>query len=230
MIKERSFRRSTSGLSECDASKLLVVCTLADRSAEFFRLAEWGDARSSEQADEPIVIDAVALAGIRFEAVAIDDRELAVMIANQPGALELSGDIGDPGAPYAKHRGEELVRERHPIRLNAVNRHEQPSGAPLLDRVKSIAGRSLAAKVQDGFGEAQRNPANGVALIKCCLAERGTHAQRCAGNLHNDLLCGGLAAEKSGHSDHTLVSDHPDLNRRSVHPALPLNRGQQWRV
>ena len=28
---------------------------------------------------------------------------------------------------------------------------------------------------------------NGLALIKCCLAERGTHAHRGAGNLHNDL-------------------------------------------
>ena len=55
----------------------------------------------SQQADEPIVIDAIALAGIRFEAVAVDNRKLAVVIANQAGALELSSDIGNPSAPYA---------------------------------------------------------------------------------------------------------------------------------
>jgi hypothetical protein len=162
------------------------------------------------------VIDAVALAGIRFEAVAIDDRKLAVMIANQAGALELSGDAGDPGAPYAKHRGEELVREGHPIRLDAIESHEQPPGAPLLDRVEPIARRGLRAEVQYGFGEAQQNPADGFALIKCRLAESGTQAQCGAGNLHNDLLGGGLAAEKSGHSNHALASNHPDFDRRTV--------------
>ena len=162
------------------------------------------------------MIDAVALAGIRFEAVPIDDRKLAVVIANQAGALELSGDIGDPGAPYSKHRGEELVREGHPIRLNTVNRHEQPPGAPLLDRVEPIARRGLRAEVQYGFGEAQQNPADGRALIKCRLAESGTQAQCGAGNLHNDLLGGGLAAEKSGQSNHALASNHPDFDRRTV--------------
>jgi len=42
------------------------------------------------------VIDLVALTSVRFEAVAIDDCELAVMIADQAGALELSGGNGDP--------------------------------------------------------------------------------------------------------------------------------------
>ena len=138
------------------------------------------------------------------------------MIANQAGALELSGDAGDPGAPYAKHRGEELVREGHPIRLDAIESHEQPPGAPLLDRVEPIARRGLRAEVQYGFGEAQQNPADGFALIKCRLAESGTQAQCGAGNLHNDLLGGGLAAEKSGQSNHTLASNHPDFDRRTV--------------
>src|SRR5207249_3577163 len=53
---------------------------------------------------KPIVIDAVALASGHFEAVAIDDREQAPMVADQPRALEFSGGIGDPGAPHAKHR------------------------------------------------------------------------------------------------------------------------------
>jgi hypothetical protein len=51
------------------ALNLLLVCTMAD------------EAPSSEKLDEPIVIDAVALAGCRFEAFTIDDCELAMMIA-----------------------------------------------------------------------------------------------------------------------------------------------------
>jgi hypothetical protein len=59
--------------------------------------------RWSKHPGKTIVIDAVALASIRFEPVAVDDRELTVMIANQAGTLELSGDIGDPRTPYTKH-------------------------------------------------------------------------------------------------------------------------------
>jgi hypothetical protein len=100
--------------------------------------------------------------------------------------------------------------------LNAVDRHEQPPGASLLDRVEPIASCGLRAEVQNGFSEAQHDPTDGLALIKCSLAESGTHAQCGAGNLHNNLLGGGLAAEKSGHSDHALHSDHPDFDRRSI--------------
>jgi hypothetical protein len=100
--------------------------------------------------------------------------------------------------------------------LNAVDRHEQPPGASLLDRVEPIASRGLRAEVQDGFGEAQHNPADGLALIKRSLAESGTHAQRGAGNLDDYLLGGGLATEKRRHSDYALHSDHADFDRRSI--------------
>ena len=65
-------------------------------------LPKWGP-WSSEQLVKPIVIDAVALAGGLFEAVAIDDREQAPMVADQARALEIAGGIGDPGAPHTKH-------------------------------------------------------------------------------------------------------------------------------
>ena len=99
MIKERSFQRSACGLERVPA-KVLVCLYAVGQSTRFFHLAQTGDALS-EQADEPIVIDAVALAGIRFKAVAVDNRKLAVVIANQAGALKLSSDISNPSAPYA---------------------------------------------------------------------------------------------------------------------------------
>jgi hypothetical protein len=80
---------------------------LIDEKRELFQAIESTpskiDARSSEQPVKSIVIDAVALAGGRFEAVAIDDREQAAMVADQARALELSGGIGDPGTPHTKH-------------------------------------------------------------------------------------------------------------------------------
>jgi hypothetical protein len=80
---------------------------LIDEKRELFQAIESTpskiDARSSEQPVKSIVIDAVALAGGRFEAVAIDDREQAAMVADQARALELSGGIGNPGTPHTKH-------------------------------------------------------------------------------------------------------------------------------
>src|SRR5258708_15340605 len=83
--------------------------------------------------DKTLMIDPVAFAGGRLEAVAIPDRDLAVMVADYSRALQLASSHGHPCAPHAEHRGEELVRHRHDIRLNAVVRHEQPTGASLLD-------------------------------------------------------------------------------------------------
>src|SRR5437762_7669022 len=113
-----------------------------------------------------LMIDAVAFAGGRLEAVAISDRDLAVMVADQSRALQLASSHGHPCAPHSEHRGEELVRHRHDIQLNAVVRHEQPTSESLLDRVQPIAGRSLGAEVHESGGEAKHSHAYGRALVE----------------------------------------------------------------
>ena len=49
------------------------------------------------------MVDVVALAGRRFEALAIDDGDLAMVVSDQFGTLKLTSDLGDPGAPYTEH-------------------------------------------------------------------------------------------------------------------------------
>src|SRR5216684_235878 len=69
-----------------------------------FDMVPVGTRPVSEQAHQPLVVDLIALAGGRFEAVVVDDGDLAAVIADEPRALQLSGGFGDPGAAHAKHR------------------------------------------------------------------------------------------------------------------------------
>src|SRR5438105_1891376 len=73
----------------------------------------WGAAGrlrpASRQGQEPLVVDVVTLAGGRLEALAIQDGELAAMIADEPRAVQLTDRFGDPGAPHPEHRRQELV-------------------------------------------------------------------------------------------------------------------------
>src|SRR3954454_8034437 len=95
----------------------------------------------SEQAIETVAIEHIALAGGAFEAVAIGDRDFALLEANQAGALELPRSFGDAGASDAEHRRQELVRHRNDVRGMSRPRHQEPAGTTLLNRVETIARR-----------------------------------------------------------------------------------------
>ena len=58
--------------------------------------------RLSEQPIELIVVDHVAFARGGFEPVTVGDCELAVMISDQPGALQVPGGGGNPSPPNAE--------------------------------------------------------------------------------------------------------------------------------
>src|ERR1700732_892150 len=133
------------------------------------RRSDW----ASEPLLEPSVVDAVALASGRFEAGVIDNRDLTAMVADQPGALQLSRNRRDSGAAHAEHRRQEFMRYRHDVRLDAVARHQQPARATLLHRMDPVAGGGLRAHVQNSCGEAQQHAAHGGALVKCRLAQSG---------------------------------------------------------
>ena len=89
------------------------------------------------------------------------------------------------------------MRHWHYIRLKPVVSHEEPAGAPLLDRVEPIAGRGLRAEVQGRFGIAQYDAANSFTFRERLLAQRGIHAQCRTRNLHDKTLGRNLGPEKS---------------------------------
>src|ERR1051326_2871909 len=144
------------------------------------------------------MIDVVALAGRRFEALAVEDPDVPATISDEPGAMEFPEGRRDPGAADAEHGGHEFMRHRYDIRSGAVVRHQQPAGAALFHRMEAIAGGSLRAQIHEGFGEPEHRPAHCRALVERRLAPGGAYAQRRPWHLHDDLLSRCLAAEKGG--------------------------------
>ena len=124
------------------------------------------------------MIKPVALASGRFEAFAINDRDLTATILDQPGAIQFSEGRRDPGTPHAEHRRKEFMRHWYCIRVNAVARHQHPSGAALFNRVETVTGSGLRGEVQNAFGEAQHHSAHRRALMP-----PGTERHSCAARL-----------------------------------------------
>src|SRR4051795_10598835 len=128
---------------------LQTCCPPAYNCPEKFR--RW---RLSEQVIEAVAVEGVAFAGGRFETVAVDNRDLALLEADQAGALKFARSLGDAGASDAEHRRQKLVRHGDDIRGMPCPRHQEPAGATLLDRVETITRGSLCAEVEECIGEA----------------------------------------------------------------------------
>lgn len=158
----------------------------------------------------------MALAGGRFERFAVENSDLAVMITDQSRASQLRGNLGDPGAANAEHRGQEFVGHWNVIGFEPGPRHQEPAGEPLLGRMEPIAGGGLSAEAQQAVGEAQRGSTHCRALVERCPACIGVHTLSGARYLDNDLLVRYVAAEKGGQSDDALGPDHPDLDTAPI--------------
>jgi hypothetical protein len=105
---------------------------------------------------------------------------------------------------------------RHDVVLQPVTRHQQPTGASLLNRVDPIARDGLCAEIEQGFDEPHHHGTDSRALIEGCLAFGGVHPQRTTRNLDKSLLAGRFPAKKDGRSNSALDPDHPDFDRSGV--------------
>src|SRR3954469_19608628 len=150
--------------------------------------------RLSEQVIEAVAVERVALAGGSFETVAVDNRDLTLLEADQAGALKLARGLGDASASDAEHRRQELVRHWDDIRGMPCPRHQEPAGATLLDRVETIARGSLCAEVEEHIGEAQKHFADLCTLVECVQAPSGVHPQRGTRDLTDNILRRDLGA------------------------------------
>jgi hypothetical protein len=75
------------------------------------------------------------------------------------------------------------MRHRHDIVLQPVMRHQQPTGASLLDRVEPIARGGLCAEIEQRVVEPHQDGADSGALIEGCLTFGGVHSQCATGYL-----------------------------------------------
>src|SRR5579863_3078009 len=106
---------------------------------------------ASEQAIKFSLGNAVALAGMADQAAAVDDRDVAAVVADKAGALQSAGRNRNAGTLHAQHHGQEFLREQKLVRLHAVVRHQQPATTSLLYGVKVIARGRLRDLVEEGM-------------------------------------------------------------------------------
>src|SRR6266542_5311647 len=109
------------------------------------------DGSSSHQ---PLVFGAdelVALASGFLEPFAVEDADSSAAVVDDLAALQHAGRSRDAGAADAKHLRQKLLRQDDLVAGDPVVRHEQPSCAPLLDRMDAVAGGGLPDLGQEGL-------------------------------------------------------------------------------
>src|SRR5882762_9910002 len=107
--------------------------------------------------------DRIALARQRFQAPAIDNREVALGILQHPHSVEVLRRERDALTACAHHLGEDLVGEAEFIRWHPIVEAQQPPAQARHDRVAPIAHRDLSELRQQGLCIAEQCLPKGTA-------------------------------------------------------------------
>src|SRR5260370_10072628 len=165
---------------------------------------------------ELILDDAIALAGSRFESVAIEHCHAAVPIADQRVLLERwRGDAGGWLAQPEDH-GEKSLSHRKLVAFGAVMAGQQPAGATLLQHMKPIAGRRLRDRAQHRLDVAQQQLLQRAVRMHRPAQRGRTHPKRSAGQLYPRGMEWRIVAEDCGDAVHASAAPHADLDRGAV--------------
>ena len=170
-------------------------------------------------AEQPIELQlgyGVAFAGEAFQAGAIEDRDIATLVADETGPLQAARRGGDAGPLHPEHHCQEFLREQKLVRLHAVVRHQHPAAGSLLDLMKMIARGGLCDLVEEGVRIVQHHNSHRSALRQFPLEQRCLHAQSGTGNL--DVNAGGclVVAEHQGQAHHAFAADRAHLGSLAV--------------
>ncbi len=97
----------------------------------------------SHQLRLPCPDRAVTLARRILEPGTVHHRDVAPPVCDETRFLESPHRDRHSRPPYAEHRRQEFLRQIEAVAADTIMRHEQPTRAPLLDHVKTIARRRL---------------------------------------------------------------------------------------
>jgi hypothetical protein len=103
----------------------------------------WGCCWIPVQVSEKLAGHRITLAGYVFQAIAMQDPDVAAAIFDQSAALQGPRNDRDRRTPCAEHLAEELLRQGQIRQSKAILDHEQPSRQPFFNFVNAIASRKL---------------------------------------------------------------------------------------
>jgi len=147
----------------------------------------------------------VAFAGALLESGAINDRDVAALVADQSGLLQVAGGFSDALAAHAEHVGDQLLRHRQLIGIQPIQAQQQPPAELLIQRVMAVAYRCLGhlgdqgLKAQESAAdatEAHRQQLKHMAIVAHELRNPLTPLRIAAGLLINRNSTGEIPVER----------------------------------
>jgi hypothetical protein len=159
--------------------------------------------------------DLVALAGVVFQALAVQYSDVAAAVLDQAFVLQLAGGGGDAFAAHAQHDGDQFLGHFQLIAGRTVQAVQQPAAQFLLDRAVAAADGVLGHLGEEGIGVAHQQLGQGAALVEGVAQELGLEAVAIAGALDHGAA-GGAFAHEQRDTDRAFMADHGDLGGGAV--------------
>lgn len=156
--------------------------------------------------------DGVALAGERFELLAVEDGHLAATVPNAPRLLERAGRFGDALPPRPQHVGEEFLREPEFIKVYMVLSRKQLAAESLPYGVKAVTDGGLGYLRDERIGVAEDQVVQRPAPVELGLKNSGLQPLARAFGLHHYLVGRSRNAHDQRDAYHPVVADHAYLD------------------
>ena len=154
----------------------------------------------------------VARARYRLESLAIEHREHAVAVADQPLRLQPARGLGHARSPHAQHVREKLVGQAEGVAESAIVRHQEPAREARVQRMKSAAGsglrdlrrKDIEISVED-FPEGRNLVGDFREPLRAASAAHGPPPWMSPSTRRS------LHVEEHGDAEHALAADEPDF-------------------
>ena len=140
----------------------------------------------------------------------------AAAVSDQSRRLQLSGGFGDAFAAHAEHVGDQFLRHRKLVRLQAIQTQQQPAAQLLVDRVMPVADRGLRHLRDQRLRVAQQQVHGRAEPAELGLEQVGLEAVSVPGALHHRAAGRGVAAHEQRYAENALVADDGDFGRRAI--------------
>src|SRR5579871_241668 len=199
-------------------------------------MARWGRIpaiHSASGAKRTLLTSLDGIAGARggFEALAVEDMDLAAAIADELPALQVRRGHRDTAPAYTEHIGEKLMREVEMIGMRAVVRHQQPASQTWRELVKAHARRG-SRQLRHQQIQVAAHDIRHLGWATQLAAQIGGGDSQCRSVTLNDCPDRRLVdAENDGRAQHAFAADESYLERLMViENARPRDESLNWKI
>lgn len=151
---------------------------------------------NGEVVGQVVADDAVALAGVFFEAWAVEDRDFPSTVLDEVVGFEGFCGYADGGAVGAEHIGEVLVGELEGGGFGSVGAEEEPACEALGDVVVCVASGGLGGLDELGLDVSEDEVVESSEVRELADGVVGGAGEAVACHLHIDLVEAAMGADE----------------------------------